>query len=90
MELNWGTIAKIIEGNGVTIIMFIVWLVYHSAQVRTYEKILNEQAEREKRNFDLLENMIERDEYKTAVLCRIETKIDGNQFCPLMHKENLK
>ena len=38
-------------------------------------------------NFEILKEMLETNHYSATVLSRIESKIDGNLWCPILKKE---
>ena len=47
---------------------------------KTFEKIISN-------NFEILKEMLETNHYSATVLSRIESKIDGNLWCPILKKE---
>jgi hypothetical protein len=73
----------------------VIFLVYHAAQrkadkriydtqVKALEAIIKEYAEREVRNFSLLKELIDQQNYQSAALARMEQKIDSNMQCPVV------
>jgi hypothetical protein len=47
-------------------------------------KILDEQSRREERNFALLQQMLDRMDYHSGTLSRLEQKIDTKWSCPII------
>ena len=72
--------VKLFESIGFPAVIFVIWYVYHNAQVKTFEKIISN-------NFEILKEMLETNHYSATVLSRIESKIDGNLWCPILKKE---
>jgi hypothetical protein len=85
LEVNF--LLELLKSVGFPAIIFIVWYIYHKAQVEFFMNILKEQAEREERNFKLLNDMVETIQYHTAILSRVEQKIDSNDFCPIIKEQ---
>jgi hypothetical protein len=52
-----------------------------------FENMLREQRERESQTFTILKEQIETLQYHTGILSRMEQKIDGNQFCPIVKEK---
>lgn len=73
-------IKMIIENIGFPAVIFAVWYIYHKAQVKTFEQMMNN-------NFKILKDLLETTQYNVAVLSRIESKIDLNVWCPVLKKE---
>ena len=73
-------LLKLFESIGFPAVIFVIWYVYHNAQVQTFEKIISN-------NFEILKEMLETNHYSATVLSRIESKIDGNLWCPILKKE---
>ena len=69
----------IIESIGFPALIFVIWYVYHKAQVKTFEVLLNN-------NFTILKDLLETNQYHAALLSRIESKIDNNMWCPILRK----
>lgn len=61
-------------------LIFAIWYIYHQAQVKTFEKIIQN-------NFEILKDLLETNQYHAAILSRIESKIDNNLWCPILKKE---
>lgn len=73
---------ELIENLGFPALIFIIWMVYHKAQVKSFEQLIENQSEREKRNFNLLKEMLETNQCQSAAIARLEQKIEKNRFCP--------
>jgi Fe2+ transport system protein B len=71
-----GELAKFV---GFPIILFIIWMYYHRATMRIFEKMLDAQ-------FSTLKELIETNQCTVTLLARIEQKIDNNIFCPLVRE----
>lgn len=71
---------KLIESIGFPAVIFVIWYIYHNAQVKTFETIIDN-------NFQILKDLVETNQYNATVLSRIESKIDGNLWCPILKKE---
>ncbi len=78
---------KLVESIGFPAVIFIIWFLYHKSQTKLYEELLKAQAKREERNFNILKEMLETNQYNAAVLSRIEQKIDANAFCPIVKEK---
>ena len=65
---------------GFPAVIFAIWYIYHKAQVKTFENMMNQ-------NFSILKDLLETTQYNVALLSRIESKIDLNVWCPLLKKE---
>jgi hypothetical protein len=90
--------SEILTNFGLAGGFLLVWLVYHAAQRKAdkqvYEAqlsalrvIIKDQSEREIRNFQLLKELIDQQNYQSAALARMEQKIDTNQQCPVVRRE---
>ena len=78
MELS--LLMKLFESIGFPAVIFVIWYIYHNAQVKTFEKIISN-------NFEILKALVETNQYNATVMSRIESKIDGNLWCPILKKE---
>lgn len=89
---------ELMKYGGVPVLIFVIWMVYHKAQrqadkeahqatVDTMQKIIEEQAKREVRHFELLKEQIDQQSYQAATLARIEQKVDSNHWCPLVREK---
>ncbi|WP_428562316.1 MAG: hypothetical protein ACP59X_21075 [Solidesulfovibrio sp. DCME] len=89
---------KLIESIGFPALIFAVWYLYHRSQVKAWESQLATQAKaweeqmkamnvREERVFSLLTGQLEALQCVVAQNARMESKIDTNQWCPLVKKE---
>ena len=77
MELS--LLMKLFESIGFPAVIFVIWYIYHNAQVKTFEKIISN-------NFEILKDLVETHQYNATVMSRIESKIDGNLWCPILKK----
>jgi hypothetical protein len=73
-------LLKLFESIGFPAVIFVIWYIYHNAQVKTFEKIIAN-------NFEILKDLVETNQYNATVLSRIESKIDGNLWCPVLKRE---
>ncbi len=73
---------ELIKNIGFPAVIFIIWYIYHKAQVKIFEDIINN-------NFIVLKDLLETNQYHAALLSRIESKIDTNLWCPILKKELL-
>ena len=71
---------KLFESIGFPAVIFVIWYIYHQAQVKTFEKIIAN-------NFEILTDLVETNQYSATVLSRIESKIDSNVWCPVLKRE---
>ena len=78
--MDFTPFMPIVEKIGFPGVIFIVWFVYHKAQVKMFEAII-------KNNFAILKDLLESNQYHAALLSRIESKIDSNMWCPLLNRE---
>lgn len=72
--------TPLIESIGFPALIFIIWYLYHKAQVKTFEKIMEQ-------NFNILKDLLETNHYQGVLLSRIESKVDNNLWCPILKKE---
>lgn len=79
--------VELVKLAGFPGVIFLIWYLYHRSQAKTLTTIIDQQAEREKNNFELLREMLETNNYHAAVLTRLEQQINNNQFCPIVRKE---
>lgn len=77
--MDVATFLPIIESVGFPALIFVIWYVYHKAQVKTFEALLSN-------NFTILKDLLETNQYHAALLSRIENKIDNNLWCPILRK----
>lgn len=91
-------IIELIKNIGFPALIFAIWFFYHKANAtaqekrekqtaETFQQILNEQAKREERNFGLLKDMLETNQYHGSLLAKIAQQIEANQWCPLLKKD---
>lgn len=89
---------KLVEGIGYPALIFAVWYLYHRSQVKSGEKQAAAQAKvwedqikamntREERMFSLLASQLEALQCIVAQNARMESKIDSNQWCPLVKEK---
>lgn len=73
-------VIPLLESIGFPSIIFVIWYIYHNAQVKTFEKIMEQ-------NFNILKELLETNHYQGVILARIENKVDNNLWCPILKKE---
>jgi len=73
-------LSPLVENIGFPAVIFAIWYIYHQAQVKSFEKIIQN-------NFEILKELLETNQYHAALLSRIESKIDNNLWCPILKKE---
>lgn len=73
-------IIELIKNIGFPAVIFAIWYIYHKAQAKAFENVINN-------NFKILKDLLETTQYNVAVLSRIENKIDTNLWCPILRKE---
>ena len=78
MELS--LLMKLFESIGFPAVIFVIWYIYHNAQVKTFEKIISN-------NFEILKDLVETNQYNTKqleqsiqkamFLCELQGRSDG-------------
>lgn len=53
-----------------------------------YDRMLEMQKTIHKNNYDLLKEILELQRIQTQTLAHLEVKVESNQFCPMLRKEN--
>lgn len=81
-------VIELIKSVGFPGLIFFIWHLYHQSQVKTFEKLIDEQSKREERNFKLLQEMLENNLYHSTLLAKISEKMDSNQWCPLVKRSS--
>ena len=76
-------LIELVKNIGFPAVVFAIWYIYHKSQVKTFEEMM-------KRNFEVLKDLLETNQYHTAILSRIESKIDMNVWCPILRSELFK
>lgn len=72
-------ITKII---GFPALIFGIWFFYHKSSTMQLNKIIDMQAERERANFNLLKDMIDKMDLQSGLLQKLVERVNSNQFCP--------
>jgi hypothetical protein len=72
-------LIELVKNIGFPAVIFAIWYIYHKAQVKTFQDVLNN-------NFKVLKDLLETNQYHAALLSRIELKIDSNLWCPILKK----
>lgn len=86
---------ELVKAIGFPAVIFVIWYLYHQSQVKQwdsvsksnmvfFDRILQERSTQDQRDYELLKEVIEVLRYQGALVSRMETKIDNNQFCPLV------
>ena len=78
MEIN--QFLPLVQNIGFPAVIFLVWYIYHKAQSKLFENMMNQ-------NFSILKDLLETNQYHAALLSRVESKIDNNLWCPILKKE---
>lgn len=78
-------ILNILKGSS-TLIVFVIWFLYHKSSTDQLNKIIDLQLNREKENFNLLKDMIASNLLQNEKLEQIKSLITTNQWCPLYRK----
>lgn len=69
-----------------TLILFVIWFLYHKSSTDQLNKIIDLQLNREKENFNLLKDMIDSNLLQNEKLEQIKSLITSNQWCPMYRK----
>ena len=80
-------LVNLVQILGVSVLMFIVWYLYHKSTVKTFKEIMDSQEKQSERNHKVLTDMIQTNMGTIAILTRIEQKIDDNIWCPLVREK---
>lgn len=56
-------------------------------QLDVFSRIMDEQSKREERSYQLLKEMLETSQYNSAIIARVEHKIDTHHQCPVIRGE---
>lgn len=75
---------ELIKYIGFPALIFIMWYFTHQSTTKTFDNIIKEQAKREERNFSLLKDMLETNQYHASLLAKIAQQIETNQWCPVI------
>ena len=78
---------EVIKYVGFPALIFVIWHLYHKSTNENYKQIINStvatftqiiegQAKREERNFNLLKDMLETNQYHGSLLAKIVEKIE--------------
>jgi hypothetical protein len=78
---------KLIESIGFPALIFGIWYLYHRSQVKAWEEQIKAMNVREERVFSLLTGQLEALQCIVAQNARMESKIDSNQWCPLVKEK---
>lgn len=78
MDIN--QFLPLVQNIGFPAVIFLVWYIYHKAQSKLFENMMNQ-------NFSILKDLLETNQYHAALLSRVESKIDNNLWCPILKKE---
>lgn len=76
-------LSPFVENIGFPALIFAIWYIYHQAQVKAFEKIIQN-------NFEILKDLLETNQYHAAILSRIESKIDNNLWCPILKRRSYR
>jgi len=81
-------LMELVKNVGFPAVIFAIWYLYHRAQVKAWEAQMQTMNDHETRMFNLLNGQLEALQCIVAQNARMETKIDGNMFCPIVRKES--
>ena len=56
-------------------------------QLKAFNAIMAEQSKREDRSYELLKDLLDNNQHHTAILARMEHKIDTHHQCPVIRGE---
>lgn len=56
-------------------------------QVDAFNRIIDEQSKREQRSYELLKELLESNQINSAMMSRVEHKIDTHHQCPIVRGE---
>ncbi len=73
-------VAELAKNVGFPILLFIIWIAYHRATMKIFEKITETQ-------YSILKDLIETNNCTIGALARIESKIDSNTWCPYVREK---
>lgn len=83
---------------GFPALIFIIWYVYHRSENTKWDEhfknqnsivkdMLDQSKEQTRQQFELWQNQADALNAHTAILARLETKIDHNEFCPIIKEK---
>jgi len=81
------SLAGLIDTFGIGVLIFIIWLQTNKSTHQRFKQILEYQAERESKNYELLKDMIEETKKHAEAIARLEEKMSYNWFCPLVQEQ---
>ena len=90
---------ELVKNLGFPALIFAVWYLYHRSQVKAWEARETAQNEtvrtqmqamneHEARMFNLLNVQLEALQCLVGQVARVESKVDANQFCPIVRRES--
>lgn len=90
--------VELLNTIGFPALIFIIWYVYHRSEnikwdehFKTQNSIVKEMMEQSKeqtrQQFELWQNQADALHAHTAILARLETKIDHSEFCPIIKEK---
>lgn len=85
--MDIASIIGIADSLGIGVLIFFIWMQSHKSTHLRFEQILSQQAERERKNYELLREMIEETKKHAEAIARLEEKMSFNWFCPLVQEK---
>ncbi len=84
------SLIELSKNVGTPILVFIIWVLYHKSSMKILERMIGNQSEESKRNYEALKEITETNQCVLVALARMEQKIDTNTFCPLVKERRRK
>lgn len=72
---------------GLPALILVFWYLHNREQTRLFGMMLAQAKEQNDKNFEQTQQMIDQMQYLGGLIGRVENKIDGNQFCPVIRAE---
>lgn len=81
-------LITLVKTFGLPALPFVFFVVYYKWSMEKERERQHQQHELIMQQFIVLKDLTETIQYQTAILARVETKIDSNQYCPLVRKRD--
>lgn len=78
-------LLNVLKGSS-TLILFVIWFLYHKSTTEQLSKIIDLQLTREKENFSLLKDMIASNLLQNEKLEQVKSLIINNRWCPVYRR----
>lgn len=76
-----GWALELVKYGGLPVLMFLMWFIYHRSTDARWTAAMNSMDRQRQQDFELLKNTIQTVEMHTAILARVENKIDSGAGC---------